>query len=103
MKDGKTSNGQIGETLATLHSQITMLVIERDRLRSELKAPQVSPTSDKTVIKLLTDAYNNVPGWREEARTILGISHWIDCENCGKPFRSGGKRKKTCSAECRFG
>src|SRR5262245_58062790 len=99
----KRSKEEISDTIVTLNAQIGTLLAERDRLRSKLKSlPSTTVATDSAAFRVLKDAYNNVPGWREEARTILGVSCWIDCEVCGKPFRSGGKRKKTCGPGCQF-
>lgn len=80
--------------------------IERLRADNALlqRALDQKPPVDIGGPRILQDALNNKPGWRSEARELLGKATPKACayEPCRKLFPRGGKRRKYCSDECRF-
>lgn len=70
---------------------------ESDRIQ---KLYARSPAHQGAAEKILQAALDGKPGWRDAARIHLGAYRLIECEYCGKTFRSGGKRKKYCSIAC---
>jgi hypothetical protein len=93
--------GEITAKLSALAGELQELIEERDGLRASLKnALQNRPGEPESKeARILRDALANKVGWREEARRALGLFEWIACENCGKQFESGGRKKKKCG-EC---
>lgn len=81
--------------MAQFFEKVADIIRERDQLREQVKTLQV-PKSEGYLAEVLHRALNNETGWREEAREALGLYTMLTCQGCGKPFRSGGKRKLNC-------
>lgn len=92
---------EIEAKLGALATEFQALTEERDGLRMSLRlALQKERGNVETKeARILRQALAGKVGWREEARKALGFFEWLTCENCGKQFESGGKRKKKCG-EC---
>lgn len=93
--------GEIEAKLGALAGEIDALIEERDGLRASLKTAlrKERGDSESKEARILRDALAGKMGWREDARRALGLYRLITCQNCGKQFESGGKRKKKCG-EC---
>ena len=58
---------------------------------------------EEALSSLIRDALAGKRGWRENARDLLGLSGKKECarDGCNRTFKTGGKRRRFCSDDCR--
>ena len=93
--------GQFHKASRVISTIVGRLITTNERLAEDLRQRKQLVISDTAAVAILRDALTGTPGWRERARSLLGLTEQLTCRRCGNFFPSGGKRKKTCG-KCKW-